>query len=75
MGSFYSAAGRATLDRIRASTLPGDVTIGGDAALSADFLDAVYSKFPLILALVSVLTFLLLARAFRSLVLPLKAVC
>ncbi|MDP1849866.1 MAG: anti-sigma factor antagonist [Solirubrobacteraceae bacterium] len=69
-----SAAGRATLDRIRATTLPGDVTIGGDAALSADFLDAVYGRFPLILALISVLTFVLLARAFRSLVLPLKAV-
>ena len=69
-----SAAGRATLDRIRATPLPGEVTVGGDAALSADFLDAVYGKFPLILVLISVLTFLLLARAFRSLVLPLKAV-
>jgi RND superfamily putative drug exporter len=69
-----SAAGRATLDRIHALTLPGDVSIGGEAALSADFLDAVYGTFPLLLALVSVLTFLLLARAFRSLILPLKAV-
>jgi RND superfamily putative drug exporter len=69
-----SAAGRATLDRIRATTLPGEVTIGGEAALSADFLDAVYGNFPLMLALISVLTFLLLARAFRSLILPLKAV-
>jgi RND superfamily putative drug exporter len=69
-----SPAGRATLDRIRATTLPGDVTIGGEAALSADFLDAVYGKFPLMLGLISLLTFLLLARAFRSLVLPLKAV-
>jgi RND superfamily putative drug exporter len=69
-----SPAGRATLDRIRATTLPGDVTIGGEAAMSADFLDAVYGKFPLLLALISVLTFVLLARAFRSLILPLKAV-
>lgn len=69
-----SAAGRATLDRIHAADLPGDVTIGGEAALSADFLDTVYGNFPLILALISVLTFLLLARAFRSLILPLKAV-
>jgi RND superfamily putative drug exporter len=69
-----SAADRATLDRIRATTLPGDVSIGGEAALSADFLDAVYGNFPLLLALISLLTFLLLARAFRSLVLPLKAV-
>ena len=69
-----SAAGRATLDRIRATDLPGDVTIGGEAAVSADFLDAVYGNFPLMLALISVLTFLLLARTFRSLILPLKAV-
>jgi RND superfamily putative drug exporter len=69
-----SAAGRATLDRIRASTLPGEMTVGGDAALSADFLDAVYGSFPLLLTLICLLTFLLLARAFRSLILPLKAV-
>ena len=73
-GDGSSAAGRATLDRIRATTIPGDATVGGDAALSADFLDAVYGKFPLVLLLISVLTFVLLARAFRSLVLPLKAV-
>ncbi len=69
-----SAAGRATLDRIRATALPGGVTVGGDAALSADFLEAVYGSFPLFIGLICLLTFLLLARAFRSLILPLKAV-
>jgi len=69
-----SPAGRETLDRIRATGLPGDVKIGGEAAQGADFIDAVYANFPLLLALISVLTFLLLARAFRSLILPLKAV-
>jgi RND superfamily putative drug exporter len=69
-----SSQGRATLERIRATALPGQTTIGGEAAQSADFIDAVYSKFPLLIALVSLLTFLLLARAFRSLLLPLKAV-
>ncbi|MDP8909823.1 MAG: MMPL family transporter, partial [Chloroflexota bacterium] len=69
-----SPAGRATLERIRASTLPGDVKIGGQAAQGVDFIDAVYGNFPLLLALISVFTFLLLARAFRSLILPLKAV-
>jgi putative drug exporter of the RND superfamily len=68
-----SAAGRATLDRIRDLGLPG-VAIGGEAAQSADFLDAVYGNFALMVALISALTFLLLARAFRSLLLPLKAV-
>jgi RND superfamily putative drug exporter len=69
-----SPAGRETLDRIRAAALPGDVKIGGEAAQGADFLGAVYGNFPLLLALISVFTFLLLARAFRSLILPLKAV-
>ena len=71
-----SPAGRATLDRVRAATddLPADVVTGGEAAQSADFLDSVYGNFPLVIALISALTFLLLARAFRSLVLPLKAV-
>jgi len=71
-----SPAGRATLDRVRAATgeLPADVVTGGEAAQSADFLDSVYGNFPLVVALISALTFVLLARAFRSLVLPLKAV-
>jgi RND superfamily putative drug exporter len=69
-----SADGRATLDRIRAATLPGQATIGGEAAQGADFIDAVYGNFPLLLGLVALLTFVLLARAFRSLILPLKAV-
>jgi RND superfamily putative drug exporter len=69
-----SAAGRATLDRLRAATLPAEVTIGGEAAQSADFLDAVYGNFPLLVGLIALLTFILLARAFRSLLLPLKAV-
>jgi RND superfamily putative drug exporter len=69
-----SPAGRATLDRLRASTVNGEVAIGGEAAQGADFLAAVYSNFPLLILLISGLTFLLLARAFRSLLLPLKAV-
>jgi RND superfamily putative drug exporter len=69
-----SPAGRETLDRIRATGLPGDVKIGGEAAQGADFIDAVYGNFPLLLGLIALLTFVLLARAFRSLILPLKAV-
>ena len=71
-----SREGRATLERVRLATddLPADVVTGGEAAASADFLDSVYGNFPLVIALISALTFLLLARAFRSLVLPLKAV-
>lgn len=50
------------------------MTIGGEAAQGADFLEAVYGNFPLLIGLISLLTFILLARAFRSLLLPLKAV-
>ncbi len=66
-----SGEGRATLDRIRTET---GVRVGGQAAQSADFVDAVYGKFAYVVALISALTFLLLVRAFRSLLLPLKAV-
>jgi putative drug exporter of the RND superfamily len=66
-----SAAGRATLERMRAAI---DAPIGGESAQSADFIDAVYGNFPLLIALIAGLTFVLLARAFRSLILPLKAV-
>jgi putative drug exporter of the RND superfamily len=71
-----SPAGRATLDRVRAAerALPATVVTGGEAAQSADFLSEVYGNFPLVIALICALTFVLLARAFRSLVLPLKAV-
>jgi RND superfamily putative drug exporter len=48
--------------------------VGGSGPLNADFIDAVYGAFPLMIALISILTFLLLARAFRSLLLPAKAV-
>jgi len=71
-----SPEGRATLNRVRATTraLPGNAVTGGAAAQSADFLDAVYGNFPFVIALISAFTFVLLARAFRSLILPLKAV-
>jgi RND superfamily putative drug exporter len=68
-----SPAGRATLDRIRAAA-GGNAVTGGEAAQSADFLSAVYGNFPLVIALIAGLTFLLLARAFRSVIIPLKAV-
>src|SRR6185436_3141667 len=68
-----SAEGRATLDDVRAVGLPG-VRVGGSAAQSADFVDAVYGNFPVVVALIAGLTFILLARAFRSLVLALEAV-
>ena len=71
-----SNAARSTLRRVRASArrLVSGVRVGGQPAQNADFVSAVYGSFPLMIALIAVLTFLLLARAFRSIVLPLKAV-
>ena len=43
-------------------------------AQNSDFVSAVYGSFPLMIMLIAVVTFALLARAFRSLLLPLKAV-
>jgi RND superfamily putative drug exporter len=48
--------------------------VGGSGPLNADFIDAAYGSFPLIIGLISFLTFVLLARAFRSIVLPAKAI-
>jgi RND superfamily putative drug exporter len=50
------------------------VTLGGIAPEDRDFVHAVYGKFPLAIAFVVLLTFILLMRAFRSVVLALKAV-
>ncbi len=70
------SSGGTTLDRVRqtADGLGSSVRVGGGPALNADFIDAVYGNFPLMIALIGVITFLLLARAFRSLLLPAKAV-
>jgi len=51
-----------------------DVSVGGQPAATADFVDAVYGSFPLMIALITITTFILLARAFRSLLLPAKAI-
>jgi RND superfamily putative drug exporter len=71
-----TSAGQHTIDRVReaAHGLGAGVRVGGVGAENQDFVDAIYGSFPLMIALIAVLTFLLLARAFRSLLLPLKAV-
>jgi putative drug exporter of the RND superfamily len=71
-----TGAGRDTLDAVREAAHaagPG-VRVGGASAVNAEFIDAVYGSFPLMLALIAVTTFILLARAFRSLLLPAKAI-
>ena len=71
-----SSAGQDTIKRVQALAQgpSSTVRVGGIGAENLDFVDAIYSSFPVMIALIAVLTFLLLARAFRSLLLPLKAV-
>jgi RND superfamily putative drug exporter len=65
---------RTTIKSARAALTGTGGTLGGVAAADRDFVAAVYGNFPYVLGFVVLLTFVLLARAFRSLVLPLKAV-
>ena len=51
-----------------------DGTLGGVPAVDRDFVHAIYGNFVYVLAFVLVLTLVLLTRAFRSIVLPIKAV-
>jgi putative drug exporter of the RND superfamily len=69
-------AGQATVARLEQSLLgrPHVIGIGGDGAALIDFDHAVYGDFPLMLAVIGVATFLLLTRAFRSVLLAAKAV-
>ena len=71
-----SSEGEATLADVRdtAHLAGADVRVGGQPASNADFIDAVYGSFPLMIALITISTFILLARAFRSLLLPAKAI-
>jgi len=71
-----SSAGREVLERVRGVVHEAgpDVRLGGLAAQNHDFIEAVYGNFPLMIALIAAISFVLLARAFRSLLLPLKAV-
>jgi putative drug exporter of the RND superfamily len=61
------------IDRANAALEGTSGTLGGTPAVDRDFVHAVYGNFPYVLAFVMVLTLILLARAFRSIVLPIKA--
>jgi len=68
-----SKAVRGTISRVK-DVLPAGASLGGVAPEDRDFVHAVYGNFPYVLLFVVLLTYVLLARAFRSLLLPLKAV-
>jgi putative drug exporter of the RND superfamily len=76
-----TSASSSTITNLQHNVLPGlqkvgapKLTLGGVAPEDRDFVHAVYGKFPYVLAFVILLTFLLLMRAFRSILLPIKAV-
>jgi RND superfamily putative drug exporter len=70
-----SNAGRTAVDGVVSTAAGMPATgVGGQTALINDWVDSVYGSFPIMLGLISLITFVLLARAFRSLVLPAKAI-
>ncbi|MCW2679462.1 MAG: family transporter [Frankiales bacterium] len=64
----------AIADRAKAALAGSDGTLTGLAAVDLDFQHVLFSTFPWIVGLVLLLTFVLLTRAFRSIVLAAKAV-
>jgi len=69
------------VDRLRDDIIPGagfpeDVKVfaGGGPPGGVDFLDLTYGAFPWLVLAVLLLTYVLLVRAFRSLILPLKTI-
>ncbi|MFY9914282.1 MAG: MMPL family transporter [Nocardioidaceae bacterium] len=71
------SSANAVVDGIRSAAQgasSGEVGVTGAGATVQDYFSAVYDKFPYVLALIAFITFLLLVRTFRSILLPIKAV-
>jgi RND superfamily putative drug exporter len=69
------------VDRLRERYVPAagfppsaEVLVSGAPAFGVDFIDKAYGAFPWLVGAVLVISYLILLRAFRSVVLPLKAV-
>ena len=54
--------------------VPGFIGIAGIGPTVLDYINAVYKNFPYTLGLIALVTFVLLVRTFRSILLPIKAV-
>src|SRR6185312_4878357 len=65
---------QATVDRAHDRLKGTNGTLTGVTAVDRDFIHALFRSFPYVLALLLALTLILLTRAFRSIVLALKAV-
>ncbi|MHA3701772.1 MMPL family transporter [Jatrophihabitans sp. YIM 134969] len=71
------SSGTAVVDDVRDAVdgaVDGDVGVAGPGATVEDYGSAVYDNFPYVLAIIAAVTFILLVRTFRSILLPLKAV-
>ncbi len=68
-------ANSSLLDDVRKVThaQAGEPYVGGYSAAGADLTAKIYGNFPLMLAGIAIVTYILLVHAFRSLLLPLKA--
>src|SRR4051812_26681702 len=76
-GETVDSASIAVVDDVRTAVeaaVDGPVGVAGTGAIVQDYFNAVYDNFPCVLALIAVITFVLLVRTFRSLLLPIKAV-
>jgi putative drug exporter of the RND superfamily len=79
-GDSGTTAAQDLVHRIRDTYIPragfgdAEVVLTGAPAFGVDFIDTAYGAFPWLVLAVLVLSYLLLLRAFRSLILPLKAV-
>ena len=65
------------VDNVRTAVegaVDGPVGVAGTGAIVQDYFRAVYDNFPYVLALIALITFVLLVRTFRSILLPVKAV-
>ncbi|GIJ46101.1 membrane protein [Virgisporangium aliadipatigenens] len=63
-----------TAVRDATKSLPGYVGVAGVGAIVLDWQNAVYDNFWYVLVVIALVTFVLLVRSFRSILLPLKAV-
>jgi RND superfamily putative drug exporter len=64
---------QSTIDRVNSALKGTEGTLTGVAAVDRDFIHALFGSFPYVAAFVLVLTLVLLTRAFRSVVLAVKA--
>ena len=80
LGDVNSIESQEALRHLRADIVPGavvggtEVFVGGETAITVDFLDQVDDYTPIVFTVVLGLSFILLLLAFRSLVIPAKAI-